>query len=197
MLKAQDVRIAVVGVTDHPRAYAAGPDRPGVAWADLESGVPQWLLAEVARAREEADVVLVTPHWGPNMTPSPPHYVRDAAQQLLSAGATLVAGHSAHVFHGVSDRILYDMGDFVDDYAVHPGLRNDLGLLFLVTLAGVDSGHLAPVRLDALPVAVEWCRTRAADSEEWEFVRERFTSACAEFDTPVVTHQGLLVVDWA
>jgi poly-gamma-glutamate synthesis protein (capsule biosynthesis protein) len=36
--------------------------------------------------------------------------------------------------------ILYDTGDFVDDYAIDPALRNDLGALFLVrlpTTAGV------------------------------------------------------------
>jgi poly-gamma-glutamate synthesis protein (capsule biosynthesis protein) len=36
--------------------------------------------------------------------------------------------------------ILYDIGDFVDDYAIDPALRNDLSALFLVrlpTTAGV------------------------------------------------------------
>ena len=61
-------------------------------------------------------------------------------------GATLVAGHSAHVPHGVAGRVLYDLGDFLDDYRVDPRLRNDLGLLFLVTLDG-----RGPVRLEALP----------------------------------------------
>ena len=48
---------------------------------------------------------------------------------MRAAGATLVAGHSAHVFHGVADRVIYDLGDFIDDYATDPALRNDLGLL--------------------------------------------------------------------
>ncbi|WP_037603582.1 CapA family protein [Streptacidiphilus rugosus] len=197
LLDARGVRIAVVAVTDHPRDFAAGAERPGVAWADLRSGVPSWLTAGIGLAREEADVVLVTPHWGPNMTPGPPRYVVGAAESLLAAGATLVAGHSAHVFHGVADRVLYDMGDFVDDYVVHPGLRNDLGLLFLVTLDGPAADHLSPVRLDALPTAIDRCRVRPAAGEEWEFIRERFTSACAEFDTPVLTEHGRLVVAWS
>jgi len=69
------------------------------------------------------------------------------ADALRDAGAALVAGHSAHVFHGVGDRILYDLGDFLDDSAVDRLLRNDLGLLFLVTL---DGGR--PVRLEAVPL---------------------------------------------
>ena len=43
---------------------------------------------------------------------------------------------SAHVFHGVAARVLYDLGDFLDDYRVDRKLRNDLGLLFLVDLVG-------------------------------------------------------------
>jgi poly-gamma-glutamate capsule biosynthesis protein CapA/YwtB (metallophosphatase superfamily) len=44
----------------------------------------------------------------------------DRGRSLVQAGATLVAGHSAHVFHGVRDHVLYDLGDFVDDYAIDP-----------------------------------------------------------------------------
>lgn len=68
------------------------------------------------------------------MVPAPLPYVRRAATALRDAGATLVAGHSAHVFHGVQPGILYDLGDLIDVYAVNPALRNDLGLLFLVTI---------------------------------------------------------------
>src|ERR671911_2808439 len=42
-LEARGLRIAVFGITDHPADYAAGPDRPGVAVADLRHGVPHWL----------------------------------------------------------------------------------------------------------------------------------------------------------
>ena len=80
------------------------------------------------------------------MTSAPVRHVRRAADALVDAGATLVAGHSAHVPHGVAGSVLYDLGDFLDDYRVDPRLRNDLGLLFLVTLDA-----RGPVRLEALP----------------------------------------------
>ncbi|WP_354637264.1 CapA family protein [Kitasatospora camelliae] len=195
-LEASGVRLAVVAVTDHPEDYAAGEDHPGVAWADLHEGVPGWLTELIGRAVASADAVLVTPHWGPNMTSRPPPHVAAAAPQLLAAGATLVAGHSAHVFHGVADRILYDMGDFVDDYAVHPALHNDLGLLFLVTLDGPNGAQLAPVQLEAVPLYLDYCHTRLARGEEWEWIRERFTTACAELGTDVGERAGRLTVDW-
>jgi len=67
-----------------------------------------------------------------------------------AAGATLVAGHSAHVFHGIADRVLYDLGDFVDDSAADPYLRNDLGLLSTPLRApreGCNPVTMSPARL--------------------------------------------------
>jgi poly-gamma-glutamate capsule biosynthesis protein CapA/YwtB (metallophosphatase superfamily) len=188
-LVAGGLRVAVLGVTDHPPDFAAGPDRPGVAFADLGRRLPDWLAQGVAAA--DAEVVLVTPHWGPNMTSEPVGHVRRAAAALLEAGATLVAGHSAHVPHGVAGRVLYDLGDFLDDYRVDPRLRNDLGLLFLVTLDGQG-----PVRLEALPLKLEFCHTRLATGADAAWTRRRFRSACAALGTTVDQEADRLTINW-
>ncbi|HUY23369.1 MAG TPA: CapA family protein [Acidimicrobiales bacterium] len=194
-----DVRgrhVAVVGVTDHPSAFAAGPHRPGVAYADLRTDIPSWLTLAAASAlastQDTPDAVIVTPHWGPNMVLRPVAHVRRAADALVEAGATLVAGHSAHVFHGVARPVLFDLGDFLDDYATDPVLRNDLGLLFLVTL---DAG--GPRRLEAVPLALDDCRTRLASGDEATWVRSRFRRACEELGTAVTEEAGRLVIDWS
>ncbi|MEV5509725.1 CapA family protein [Streptomyces orinoci] len=192
VLEADGLRLAVIGATDHPEDFAATEDRPGVAFADLRHGVPSWLLDTVSRAAATADAVLLTPHWGPNMTSRPPAYVRDSAAILRGKGVTLVAGHSAHVFHGVGDRVLYDMGDFIDDYAVDPRLRNDLGLLFLVTLE-----QARPVRLEAVPLYLDYCRTTLADEADHAWIRHRFSHACAALGTTVTEEaDGRLVLEW-
>jgi poly-gamma-glutamate capsule biosynthesis protein CapA/YwtB (metallophosphatase superfamily) len=190
VLESAGVRLTVVAAADHLRAYAAARDRPGIAFADLWSApVPQWLLQTIAGA--EADAVLVTPHWGPNMVAAPVPHVRAAAKTLVEAGAALVAGHSAHVFHGAGDRVLYDLGDFLDDYAVHRRLRNDLGLLFLVTF---EEGRAR--RLEAVPLRLDYCHTRLAEGDDAVWVRERFTAASAALGTEVVEEDGRLVVEW-
>src|SRR5919197_3648891 len=186
-LEARGFRLGVVGATDHPRDFAAGPGRPGVAFADLRAGVPAWLV-ETLRSLE-ADAVLAMPHWGPNMAEAPVSHVRAAAPTLLEAGATLVAGHSAHVFQGVGGPVLYDLGDFIDDYAVDPRLRNDLGLLWLVEL-----DRSGPLRLEAVPLRLDYCHTRLADGEDRDWIVRRFREACAEFQTEVAEEDGRLVV---
>jgi poly-gamma-glutamate capsule biosynthesis protein CapA/YwtB (metallophosphatase superfamily) len=189
MLAAGGLRVAVLGVTDHPPDFAAGPDRPGVAYADLGHRVPNW-LPEAIRAAD-AEVVLVTPHWGPNMTSAPVRHVRRAADALVDAGATLVAGHSAHLPHGVAGPVLYDLGDFLDDYRVDPRLRNDLGLLFLVTL-----DTRGPVRLEALPLKLDFCHTRLATGTDAAWMRRRFRSACADLGTTVDEQTDRLTINW-
>ncbi len=182
--------LGIVAVTDHPADYAAGADRPGVAYADLRRGDHGWLLDAVGELETDTDIVLVFPHWGPNMVTSPVPHVEVAARSLRAAGATLVAGHSAHVFHGVRDHVLFDLGDFIDDYAVHPGLRNDLGLLFFVDLDGAR-----PVRLEAVPLALDFCRTRLAVPHEARWIAERFQRACADLGTQVAQERDRLVID--
>jgi poly-gamma-glutamate capsule biosynthesis protein CapA/YwtB (metallophosphatase superfamily) len=189
-LAARGVRLTVVAATDHPAAYAAGPERPGVAFADLANGtVPQWLRDSVATAA--GDAVLVSVHWGPNMVAEPARRLLAAAGALRDAGATLVAGHSAHVFHGVGDRVLYDLGDFLNDYAVDRVLRNDLGLLFVVTFE-----RMRPVRVEAVPLRLDFCRTRLAEGDDAAWVRERFRTASARLGTDVRERDGRLIVDW-
>jgi poly-gamma-glutamate capsule biosynthesis protein CapA/YwtB (metallophosphatase superfamily) len=191
VFEAAGTRIGVVGVTDHPAAFAAGAARPGVAYANLAVETPQWLLDTIRTLGDEAEVVLVTPHWGPNMVQSPRPHVRRAAIEMRDAGATLVAGHSAHVFHGVGDRVLYDLGDFIDDYATDREFRNDLGLLFIVTFA-----NGSPTQVEAVPITLECCSTRLAAPDERDWIVRRFSEACAALGTRTIVHDDRIVVEW-
>jgi poly-gamma-glutamate capsule biosynthesis protein CapA/YwtB (metallophosphatase superfamily) len=174
--------LPIVGFADHERGFAAGPDRPGIAFADRVHGLPAWL-------RERAPGTLICPHWGPNMAPSPVPHVRMAARELRDAGAALVAGTSAHVFQGVEGNVLYDLGDFLDDYARHAVLRNDLGLLFLVELEPDR-----PRRIEAVPLKLDYAFTRLARGDEEDWIRQRFRAACAELGTEVLEDEGRLVI---
>jgi poly-gamma-glutamate capsule biosynthesis protein CapA/YwtB (metallophosphatase superfamily) len=180
-LEADRFRLAVIGCADHPQSCAALPAAPGIAYG------LDWAVDAVAAL--DADAVLVTPHWGPNMAPAPLPQIRREAERLRSAGATLVAGHSAHVFHGVAGAVLYDLGDFLDDYGVDPVLRNDLSLLFLVEL-----DREGPLRLEAVPLALDYCHTRLANDKEAAWIRARFADACAALGTKVDEQHGRLVV---
>jgi poly-gamma-glutamate synthesis protein (capsule biosynthesis protein) len=110
-----------------------------------------------------------------------------AARALVAAGATVVAGHSAHVFHGAAAPVLYDLGDFLDDYAVDRRLRNDLGVLWLVTL---DGGRLA--RAEAVPLRLDFARTDVATGDDARWVERRMRRACAALGSEVTGSAGRL-----
>lgn len=186
VLRTAGLQVGVLGASDHPHDFAAGEHTPGIAlWADRTD---DWPIESVRALAPAVDLVLATVHWGPNMVTAPGSRIRDAAGRLVTAGASVVAGHSAHVFHGVQWRrvdghrapVLYDLGDFVDDYATDPWLRNDLGLLWAVDV----TDHRLAVRV--LPLVLGHGMTTVATAGDREWILERLSRACAEFSTTVV-----------
>jgi poly-gamma-glutamate capsule biosynthesis protein CapA/YwtB (metallophosphatase superfamily) len=179
---AGDGRVGLVAVSDHPSQFAARPGHWGISHADLRRGAPAWLVEELERLRGECEVVMAFPHWGPNMTTAPASWQRRCAEELLSGGADIVAGHSAHVFHGVERAeqglVLYDLGDALDDYAIDANLRNDLGLLALWRPGEEAELELVGLRL-------HYCHTTLAYADDAEWIAKRLDRACRELGTAV------------
>ena len=186
ILRCGGLRIGLVAFSDHPPHYAAGRERPGNAFAELRRDVPDWVLAAI-RPGPDTHLTLATPHWGPNMVAGPRPYVRRAAGALLGAGASLIAGHSAHVFHGIAPDVIFDLGDFLDDYIVHPKLRNDLGLLWLVEL----DPH-GPRAIRALPLALDYCFTRRASPAETDIIARLLQERSTPFATDLCIRDGMI-----
>ncbi len=178
LVRAGGLTLGVLAMSDHPAEFAAMPDAPGIAFADLRHRLPGWVAEELARLRAEADLVLAFPHWGPNMTEGPAPWQRRRAAELLDAGADAVAGHSAHVFHGIDGPVLYDLGDALDDYAVDDELRNDLGIL---VLWHPDERP----RLELVGLELGFCRTGVAKGADADWIAGRLAHACGELGTSV------------
>jgi poly-gamma-glutamate capsule biosynthesis protein CapA/YwtB (metallophosphatase superfamily) len=177
------VRVGLLAVSDHPAQYAAGETTPGIAHAELDRGLPTWLTAELRWLRDECDLVIAFPHWGPNMNTQTARWQVRAATLMAEAGATMVAGHSAHVFHGVGwtgERpILFDLGDALDDYAVDRQLRNDLGLLALWRHGDVEA------QLELVGLRLDYCRTDLAFGPDAEWIATRLAEACRALGSSV------------
>ena len=179
LLQLSDVNLRLIGCADHPRAYAAEENRPGVAFVDMRDGTPKWMTNLLQSGT--GGFTIVSPHWGPNFRLRPESYMYRAAMDMVRAGANLIAGHSAHTFQGVSQAVLYNMGDFVDDYPRVPILRNDLGLLWLVDC----STHYKNPRVKALPLRIRDGQTRLAKGAARQVIYRRLQRACQAFNTTV------------
>ncbi len=184
-LDADGMRVAVVACADHPEAWAADTGRPGIRFVRIGSETDLERIARsLSEARAGADLVVLTLHWGPNMRDRPTKEFRRFARAAIDAGADVVWGHSAHVVQGIELHrgrpILYDTGELVDDYAVDPELRNDIGALFQAHVRGpiVDEVAVLPLRIDDMRTG------RAADEDRAWFVR-KFTASSAQLGTAV------------
>lgn len=92
-------------------SWTAGPDMPGLAWAD-----PTIIAHDVSTLQEQVDHVIVVLHSGYEYAPSPSPEQVAAARSAVDAGASLVIGHHAHILQGVEFRgdgvIVYGLGNF-------------------------------------------------------------------------------------
>ncbi|WP_323192774.1 CapA family protein [Halostella sp. PRR32] len=183
-----ELTVAVVAFTDNTPEYAADEDSPGTARVeiDVDDERTRRLVTEsLDRARAaDPDLIVASLHWGPNMVEGPPEPFREFGRWLVNRGVDLIHGHSAHVFHGVElydgAPIIYDAGDFVDDYAVDRTLRNDRSFLFEVL---VDSPEGNPRELRLEPIEIENCTVNRADDETADWSRERMRDLSAPFGT--------------
>ncbi|WP_129114565.1 CapA family protein [Halegenticoccus tardaugens] len=186
--------VAVVSFTDNTPEYAATPDSPGTAHVRFDpasSGSRRVVddALSAARARDP-DLLVASLHWGPNMVTEPPPAFRTFGRRLVDRGVDVVHGHSAHVFQGVEVRdgkpILYDAGDFVDDYVVDPDLRNDLSFLFEVAV----DGDGAPTDLRLSPVEIRDCAVHEATPAAARWCRDRMRELSAPFGTSFEREEG-------
>jgi len=154
VIEAGGLRVALAAFVTLPlEGIAWAPGKPMPAVAD-EPCVARALRA----ARELADFVVVTVHWGREFEDGP-----DAGQLLWAEifrrhGADLILGHHPHVIQPVDELggkwTFYSLGNFVFDQDTPP---RDLALAARVTLC---PGGVRGVSL--VPVEIEDCRPRRA-----------------------------------
>jgi poly-gamma-glutamate capsule biosynthesis protein CapA/YwtB (metallophosphatase superfamily) len=190
-------RVALLAFTDNEPPFAAGADWPGTNYlpVSLQPDVLLRVEKAVATLREMGvETVIVSNHWGPNMVRRPRELFRRFARAVIDRGADIFYGHSAHVFQGVEiyrgKPIIYDTGDFIDDYAVDPRMRNDWSFLFRVSL---EEGGFQ--RLELTPVKLSYARVDLAKGGEREKILDRMERLSAEMGTVFARHAGTLVLE--
>jgi poly-gamma-glutamate synthesis protein (capsule biosynthesis protein) len=125
LVKVGSLRLAFLAcVNIKPKEAMAGVNQPGVAWLD-----PAQVLADIRFARPLADLVLVCPHWGVELTTTPTREQVELAHQMIDAGADMIVGSHPHVVQPVETYhhrwIAYSLGNFVFDQknpVTHHGL---------------------------------------------------------------------------
>lgn len=192
-----DLTVATIALTDQFHQYTATENGAGTAYVTLDPSVPgtrQLVEATLQRAMaHDPDLVVASLHWGPNWETAPGTRQEAFARWLVEHGVDVVHGHSAHVLQGIEvyrgRPIIYDAGDFVDDYIHKEEFHNKRSALFeLVVTEG------SPEELRLVPVEIEDETATMADGEATAWVQETMQNRSEPFGTSIErTDDGLSV----
>ncbi len=114
VLTVQGVRFGFVSLGMVEPSAFAGADSPGIAVLDDDN-----LRSAIETARQQSDVVIAMPHWGPEDSSIPNEWQTHYAQVAVEAGADVVVGNHTHVVQAYQEMngipVFYGLGNFVFD----------------------------------------------------------------------------------
>lgn len=194
VLQLPGLTVGLIAATDNMREFAAGPHRPGVNFIEFtpDTAGLNWIRQSVTELRRAgASLVVLSLHWGPNMRRSPSRRFREFAHAVIDYGVDVIHGHSAHVVQAIERYgrgiILYDTGNFIDDYWKFPFRRTIWSFIFLLH---VNAGRLT--RLQLVPILLHASPLGLATGEISQAIKAHMMSLCAPFGSPIFdTPEGL------
>jgi poly-gamma-glutamate synthesis protein (capsule biosynthesis protein) len=112
LLEAAGRRVAFLAYSmTLPETFYALDEKAGTAY-----GLEEHVREDVTRAREQADIVLVSFHWGQEGTTRLRKYQVELGHAAIESGAAAVIGHHPHVLQAAERYrdgvILYSLGNF-------------------------------------------------------------------------------------
>jgi poly-gamma-glutamate capsule biosynthesis protein CapA/YwtB (metallophosphatase superfamily) len=137
------LRIGLISLTDNEPGWEAKDDFPGINYIPITLEPDRYyyrLKHYIEKVKKQSDLVIVSSHVGPHFRETPSMKYINFAHKIIDLGADIYWGHSNHMPQGIelykhnkdNKIILYDCGDFIDDYAIDPDYRNDLSFIFLL-----------------------------------------------------------------
>ncbi|MGE3318529.1 MAG: CapA family protein [Candidatus Berkiella sp.] len=131
-------KLAFIGCTEHTNGIN---DKYHQVLSCFKSADRSAIISTIGDLKKQADVIIVTPHWGAEYQTFPNRAQKEFAKQVLDAGASAVIGSHPHVLQpvekyitpdGRATLISYSLGNFVS-YQGTPKNRTSMILLLGLT----------------------------------------------------------------
>jgi len=132
------VRVAFVAITERVNG-GPGESPPGTLIARWDDDARVGRAIEAARG--QADVVVVSIHWGHDFVEAPNRTQRRRAAFLVEHGADVILGHGPHILHGV-ERVPSPRGDAICAYSLG-NLVSNQGLRYRLDRHAARGAHPA------------------------------------------------------
>ena len=177
VVERQGIRFAFLAYDDIASYYHATDYSHGSAPLD-----PATIAADIAAAKEVADVVIILPHWGVEYTVAPTNRQRYFARAAAAAGADLIVGNHPHwvqAYEQVEGTfVAYALGNFVFDQDW--SLETQQGAVLDVTFSGtrITATSYIPIHI------YDRYQPRPALPDEAAEIRNRIESASAALIQP-------------
>jgi len=172
----------------YPDTFYATVNRPGTA-----PGLARYFREDIARAREMADYVVVSFHWGEENATRPKTYQVSAAHRAIDAGADLVLGHHPHVLQGIerykNGVIFYSLGNFAFGTASRSARTSVIARIHLEN--GLKSVELVP--LNVLNRDVHY-QPKVLTGKEGKVVIDQLARLSGRWNTTITTVEGRYLV---
>lgn len=195
IVQVKGIRIGIIGYSDHPSDWQASNSNPGINYVKI--GDIETVKKDIALMLPYVDLCIVSIHWGPNWQQRPSQEFRDFAHAMIDAGVAILHGHSAHIFQGIEHYkngiILYNTGDFVDDYAIDATLRNDWALFYELEVIK-DVKKTTITQLKVVPLIIENMQVNKAEGDVYSKILSKIRLLSSEFNTEI-DDQGVLLLN--
>lgn len=190
VLERSGLKLAIAGFSDRMPEYQATETTPGHAFAFPPKGlgpVPE-ILAPFRGI--DADLKLMSIHWGADLLTKPLRSRRAFARALIDGGIDIIHGHSSHMTHGVElfggKPVIYDNGNAIQDFWRYLWPWTQRSAIFLLEL-----GHGAS-RLRQIPVTTSGMRLATPPPALMRAMQARFSRSSRLLGTEVrITDEGL------
>lgn len=220
------ITIGVISLTDNEPQWEAKGNSVGINYVPivLDSEKYYYRLKNcIEKVKKQSDLVIVSSHVGPHFRETPSEKYVNFAHKIIEFGADIYWGHSNHMPQGIeiykcnNDKddyninrngnnnkkiIMYDCGDFIDDYAIDPYYRNDLSFIFLLHM-NIDKNYKFKKRnnknannnkenillqnsiVELIPVKINNFRvnTISFDDSDADLIIERMYKRCSNLGT--------------
>jgi len=190
LLQANGQRVAILAYSmTLPESFFAGDNKAGTAFGHEEQ-----VRADVMAAREQADIVLVSFHWGQEGKTALRDYQTHVGHVAIDAGANAVIGHHPHILQGIEQYkdgiIIYSLGNFTfGSYSMNSARSAVAQLSF--RNARLQSVRLFPINVNNFEVQFQ---PKPLTGAEANTVIEGLSILSAALNTQVRNDNGIGVV---
>lgn len=143
IIEKKGIKFGFLGYNQRPQQYFV--DSPLYV-----AGHPEIILNDIKELKKNADIIIVSLHWGDEFIDYPSIEQAVLAHKIIDSGANIILGHHPHILQGIETYgngiIAYSLGNFIFDMN-QPRFRKTI--ILTISIDGLNQ-----IKYDIVPVMI-------------------------------------------